>query len=214
MSQSSASLRRLALALSVVIYAVISSTGFSQWVASAASGIGLPETILEASVASLTLVAVFLVTYRVMQRIWIRRIHGTWLYRSTSGNAGLAEIRIVGDDIRYSVELFESVKDLLDSINGIPGASQKCFGHARSRVAIYDGEKLEIVYSIQQSNPDYPSREGLLTLVKTSNPAELKGYWKSDIEGGAEPRRGTLDFMREKSFRRYVERMQSSSEPE
>lgn len=211
MTTSASALRKLALAFSALVYALASGSGLAHTLDRFAGRAGLPSLGVQTLVASLTLVVTFVVVYRLMQLVWIRRIHGEWLYESTSGNCGLATIRIVGDEIRYSVDLYRSVADLLAASDGLAGANQRCFAHARSRVALYDGEKVEIVYAIAQSDPDYPSREGLLTLVHTSNPNELRGYWKSDIEGGAVPKRGTLQFMREKTFRAFVETSDSQS---
>lgn len=212
MRTSASALRKLALATSALIYALASSAGLTANLERFAGSAGLPVLAVQTLAASLTLVVAFLIVYRLLQYAWIRRVHGVWLYQSTSGNCGLATIRIVGDEIRYSVDLYSSVTDLLEAVDGLAGASQRCLAHARSRVALYDGEKVEIVYAIEQSNPDYPSREGLLTLVHTSSPNELRGYWKSDIEGGAIPRRGTLEFMRPAIFRSFINAREAKNE--
>lgn len=168
-----------------------------------ALGIVRPSGLWQISAATLASALSLAVVVRGFQRAfihsWARPVLGRWVYRSSSGNWGLAIIDIRGGDLRYSVQLYRSKGDVIAAARQDPGFVSRCFATVSSVGVTYAGGQVELVYKIDNADEGYAPRSGMLTLSPLSRVA-MKGYWKSDILG-SEPSRGILDMYRPNAMR-------------
>jgi hypothetical protein len=201
--------RQLSMTAAAFAYALLAALVLEDGLTAMASFLRLPAPLVATLAGAVTIVVLYWVAVRLGLLWWAAPVRGAWVYESSSGNWGLATVSVEGDGLAYDVELYKRPEHVLDALDGLPGSARYCFAHARSRVANYAGRRLEIVYYIDQSSPDYSPREGLLRLEPTMRSDEMKGYWKSDIEGD-HPRRGVLDFWRESVFRAYMEQTEAN----
>ncbi|MCX4389609.1 hypothetical protein OG777_22135 [Micromonospora peucetia] len=131
---------------------------------------------------------------RLFLMIWAQPVLGEWIYRSSSGNWGLARIDLRGGELSYSVQLYRTEQDAQAAVRGEPGFVTRCFATVSSVGVTYEKGQVELIYKISDAHEDYATRSGMLTL-RPLRAGAMKGYWKSDILG-AESSRGVLDMYR------------------
>lgn len=182
-------IRQAALAVGALLFSGINVSVFS--VFKPAGVIGILSAIM---VSALSLNALFRLVQRMLLLAWASPVLGRWVYKSSSGNWGLATISIRGGELTYEVQLYMTESDTMAAVREEPGFVTNCFATVTSIGATYRGGQVELIYKVDRAHEHYPLRSGMLTLTPLS-PNAMKGYWKSDIEGD-EPKRGILDMWR------------------
>lgn len=121
--------------------------------------------------------------------LWLRsrRIRGWWVYRSSAANWGLARISLTGSNLRYEVQLFETLDGLRSALDGDPVKDGDFLGHTTSTFCEYDDHQVNIRYEISQASTRYEPRAGFLVL-RPAGPEpgnHMVGYWTSTSGTGS-----------------------------
>ncbi|MGK5677341.1 hypothetical protein ACSNOB_31520 [Micromonospora sp. URMC 106] len=183
--------RQASLATAAVIFSVLNVAVLQQ-----AELRDSGAKVLAVLVSALSLALVGGVVQRLFLLIWAHPVLGQWIYESSSGTWGVADIGLRGGELTYSVQLYRTEEDALAAVRREPGFVARCFATVSSVGVTYDKGQLELIYKIGDAHEDYSPRSGMLTLTPLGE-REMKGYWKSDILG-AEASRGVLDMYRPK----------------
>jgi hypothetical protein len=155
---------------------------------------GAWQIVISVFLATATLAVIVRLIQRLFLLAWASPILGLWVYESSSGNWGLANIGLRGGDLTYTVQLYRTAQDASAAADNEPGFAAKCFATVSSVGVTYENGTVELIYKITQTQDEYAPRSGMLSLSPLS-PTAMKGYWKSDI-AGAEPSRGVLNMYR------------------
>lgn len=121
--------------------------------------------------------------------LWVRsrRIRGSWVYRSSAANWGLARISLTGSTLRYEVQLFETMEGLRSALAGQPIRDGDFLGHTTSTFCEYDDHQVNIRYEVSQASTRYEPRAGFLVLRPAGPEAghHMVGYWTSTSGTGS-----------------------------
>lgn len=153
-------------------------------------------TISTLALRTVTLGLLIVIAQTVGERIWARAILGRWIYRSSQGNFGIADIRFVDGGLYYSVRLFKSVNDVIEVLEKKSPVDAVALVHSEmfkydSGVGVAHSD-----YHIESTDPAFQSRKGLLVLTVTA-PRQMKGQWYSTLDG----RTGNLEFLRKNKYK-------------
>lgn len=182
-------IRQASLAVGAIIFSAVNVA-----VLSVLEPRGVWQVVLTILVSAFSLALLVQVIQRMLLVSWAQPVLGKWVYRSSSGNWGLAEIGIRGGEFTYSVQLYRTEEDTMAAVRQEPGFVSKCFATVTSVGVTYEHGQVELVYKIHNAEEGYAPRSGMLTLSPLS-PHAMKGYWKSDILG-SESNRGILNLWR------------------
>jgi hypothetical protein len=186
--------RQAALAIGAVIFSALNVT-----VLHATQPSGFWQFLLAVLASTLSLAVVVRGLERILLASWASPVLGTWVYRSSSENWGLAIISLRGGELNYSVQLYQTQDDVMAAVREESSFVARCFATVSAVGVTYEKGQVELIYKINQAHSDYQLRSGMLTLSPLS-PSTMKGYWKSDILG-QESSRGTLDMYRPHALR-------------
>ncbi|HEX6682291.1 MAG TPA: hypothetical protein VF062_05825 [Candidatus Limnocylindrales bacterium] len=182
-------IRQASLAIGAVIF-----SGLNIAVLGVLEPRGLWQIVPAVIISALSLAVLVRGIQRLLLVSWARPVLGQWVYISSSGNWGLADIGIRGGEFTYSVQLYRTEQDTMAAVRQEPGFVSRCFATVTSAGVTYEKGQVELVYKISNAEEGYAPRSGMLTLSPLS-PTAMKGYWKSDIMG-EEASRGVLNMWR------------------
>jgi hypothetical protein len=185
--------RKAALAVGSTLF-----TAVNYLVLRAVTPVGLVQIVISLVVSAFSLALIVGVSQRVFIRAWAMPILGRWVYESSSGNWGVADLLLKGTELTYSVQLYETGDDALAAVRGERGFAAKCMATVSSAGVFYDAGTVELIYKIEQVDERYAPRSGRLTL-RPLGAGAMKGYWKSDLRG-ADPATGVLNMYRPSHF--------------
>lgn len=167
---------------------------------------------LAATFVGFKLGAVIVIAEQVLYRVSARRIIGTWAYKSSSGNYGIASIVprgfwAGGTTLDYRVELYKSAHQVIRALDKQGGAVP--FGTAESLLSSLKDDKVTVVYQVNVGASTYDAKKGILTIKSSHDPNVLTGIWEStkinsspSVESEKACRQGDLEFYKLERFRK------------
>jgi hypothetical protein len=189
----SSTVRNYALAIGAIVFVSLS--------VSLSGPLGKLPDLLRVILGAVGLALLVRVVEFVLLRLRAAPMIGQWVYHSTSGNWGLATMRLSGDSLTYEVGLYFTEADLRLAV---AGSTAKLAGSARGEFGVYEDGEFRVHYNIRYSSPDYPARQGSLVVKTVAGGADqLHGYWFSDlieIKDGKATNTGELEYERVGTF--------------
>lgn len=188
-------LRQLSIAAAAITYSAIVA-GLAPEIATTLDQ--LPEgaaALLRTLTSAVTLLALISGFQRFVVYVWAKPYLGEWVYESSSGNWGYARIVTQSSDLAYEVYLYQTREAIRRAVSSHFGAPHGCIGATHSTMVRYDGNNVELVYVVDNTDPSYRAREGILTLHLMPGGQAMKGYWRSGTDTG-EQRTGVLNMVR------------------
>lgn len=198
-SWSQSTIRSASLSLGSVIYSII-AVSILPFLKDIEKN-GAWASLLSVLVSALALSLLVRTIQYVLLNIWAKPVLGSWVYKSTSGNWGLATIHLIDNELKYNVNLYPDENSVRAAANGEYGFGEKIMASVDSISVEYNRGTLTLIYLITQTNKAiYAPREGMLKLTPLPGNSAMKGWWKSDIEGSNDPKSGQLDLVRLRNF--------------
>jgi hypothetical protein len=214
------SIRQLAVSFALVIYSIFkliedNVPTFVLWIVPGGD-VSLPNSpfsanLLAAAFAGLKIGIVIVLLEQLLYRLFARRIVGRWVYRSSSGNFAIAEIKphgfwAGGTTITYAVNLYHTKEEVLSAMRHdghvVP------FGTADGTVTSFKDGKLTLIYEVHVGSDRYQARKGILSLSPSLDSNIMTGIWEStkiNVDGvpDRDVRIGDLEMYRYRRFRKH-----------
>lgn len=185
------SIRQFAVSIALIVFAIVKSIDdripdVLLWIAPGGD-VSLPSwtftsSLLASAFAGLKIGLLIVILEQLLYRFFARRIIGRWVYESTTGNFGIAEIAprgfwAGGTTITYAVNLYRNGDEVISAMKQKGDTTP--FGTADGIVTSFKDDKLTLIYQVHIGSEKYNARKGILSLSPSPDSGIMTGIWES-----------------------------------
>lgn len=201
------SIREFSLVLSGILF-VLLNINFIKELLSPFSNVFWISVALEVILGTFGIVFFHHIILRFLYYLNYHKFYGKWVYRSSSTNFGLAEIKLARGSIDYNVSLYDyaQIMQVLNKDNKAPHP----WATARKLFSAVEDNELNLVYEVNYNEHSYLQRKGILSIktvldLESSSHRRMIGKWESTVKNTSgknedDVRIGTLHFYKVKDF--------------
>lgn len=211
-------IKGLALTLALITYALVKYLGGQlapppTWALYLLPGVSIATLSTAGQIgagllSAMELGALLVISEYLIYRVFIHRFHGRWIYESSTGAYGVADIGITGlwvgsVSLSYDVTLVKSLQGVIDMLDG--KLSETPFGTAQGQLFGFKDGKISLTYQVSigeaVADKGLAATKGILTIAALPHKDFLLGFWEStkknyESKKEDERRSGKLTFRR------------------
>lgn len=190
--------REVAVLLAALLYSILEQLALSPVLDRTARALSVQPSVLRILSGAVGILGCYAIIVRIVLVLQRWPLRGRWVLTSDSGEFGVASFPVSGGGITYVADLYETAEEVEAALRRQPGATVRCFARLRSISVERSDDGFTVVYEIRRTAPGYPERKGIIDLASAARTSELRGFWSSTADGGAN--RGGVTFMRPSAF--------------
>lgn len=185
------SIRQFSVSVALIVFAIVKALedripDLGLWIVPGGN-VSLPSwsfsaNLLSAAFAGFKIGLLIVILEQVLYRIFARKFIGRWIYESSSGNFGIAEIKphgfwAGGTTLAYAVNLYRGPEEIMSTLQRTGDVTP--FGTAEGIVTSFKDDKLTLIYQVHVGAEKYDARKGILTLSPSPDSQVMTGIWES-----------------------------------